>query len=317
MSPPLSDPTFSNYSHNQAQQYANSRLSYSAQLYNTILNYHTETHGQVNVLADIGCGPGNATRDLAMLFDHAIGLDPSVEMINTALLSDGLTRAGRPLAYAVSTSDNIVHGITEALPAAKENGGVDLLTAAMAAHWFDMPKFWKEASRIVKSQGTVALWTCASLYCHPSTVNAKEVQQALFHLEREVLSPYELPPNRVSRDLYENLVLPWHTGDDNVAKEFPIAEFRRMEWDRDGILTDEKQFFNFSQDKTLNDLETSLGTASMVTRWREAHPELVGTKKDCVRQMIAQVRTALGAGEEENPTITVGTAVVILLFKRK
>ena len=129
---PLTDPTFSNYSHNQAQEYANARLSYSAQLYNTILNFHTKTHGQMHVLADIGCGPGNATRDLATFFNHAVGLDPSTEMIDIALRSDGLTRSARPLAYAVSTADNIVHGITEALPASKEYGGVDLLTAAMA-----------------------------------------------------------------------------------------------------------------------------------------------------------------------------------------
>jgi hypothetical protein len=28
------------------------------------------------------------------------------------------------------------------------------------AHWFDMAKFWAKAAKIVKPEGTVALWTC-------------------------------------------------------------------------------------------------------------------------------------------------------------
>lgn len=131
MSPP-SDPTFRNYDPEQAQKYAESRLSYPAPLYDAIINFHTQSKGRSHVLADIGCGPGNATRDLALHFDHVIGLDPSVEMIKIARESGGLTKSGLPLKFAVSTAEDLVENSTSALPAIKENGGVDLLTAAMA-----------------------------------------------------------------------------------------------------------------------------------------------------------------------------------------
>lgn len=131
----LSDPTFSKYQPYQARQYAQARLSYTPQLYDAVINHHITTGGQLNVLADIGCGPGNATRDLATSFDHAIGLDPGAEMINTATESAGLTRNDQPVKYAVCPAENIVHGIKESLPAAKEYGGVDLLTAAMAVRF--------------------------------------------------------------------------------------------------------------------------------------------------------------------------------------
>ncbi|CAF1465468.1 unnamed protein product, partial [Rotaria sordida] len=63
-----------------------------------------------------------------------------------------------------------------------------------------MDVFWTEAATVLKPGGSVALWTLASLYCHPWTPNAAEVQRILFHLEREVLAPFELPSNRISRD---------------------------------------------------------------------------------------------------------------------
>lgn len=102
-----------------------------------------------------------------------------------------------------------------------------------------------------------------------------------------------------------------------MARNFPASEFQRLEWDRDGILTDGDQFFNFSNEKTLDELEKGLSTASMVTRWREAHLDLAETENDCVKQTMAKVRSALGVGGTENPVITVGSATVILLFKRK
>ncbi|KAH8701651.1 S-adenosyl-L-methionine-dependent methyltransferase [Talaromyces proteolyticus] len=313
---PLSDPTFTSYTPSQAQTYAQLRPSYSSALYETLLTHHTSTGGHLDVVADVGCGPGNATRDLAASFDHAIGLDPSIEMINSARQLSANTRTGRDVVYAVSPAEECASAIPYP--------GVDLLTAAMAAHWFSMPEFWADAAKAVKPGGTVALWTKASLYCHPSTPNAAAVQRALFRLEREVLAPYELPPNRLSRDMYDNLILPWQTGDSALSAAFPESDFVRREWDRDGILSDGKEFFGKSTaddpdaGKTmLSSLEKGLDTASMVTRWREAHPELVGTERDCVRETMEEVRRVMGVAKEEDVAIKVGGGTVLLLFKRR
>lgn len=37
------------------------------------------------------------------------------------------------------------------------DGSVDLLTAASAAHWFDIERFLKEAARVLKPHGCIAL----------------------------------------------------------------------------------------------------------------------------------------------------------------
>ncbi|KAJ5113057.1 S-adenosyl-L-methionine-dependent methyltransferase [Penicillium angulare] len=311
-----SDPTFVNYTNSQARDYAKGRGNYAVSLHKIILDHHTKTGGKLNTLADVGCGPGNSTRPLAISFDHAIGLDPGVEMINTARSLAGTTAINEPIVYTVSGAESIANAIRTTLPSVDQNGGVDMITAAMAAHWFNMPKFWAEAATILKSGGTVALWTHSSLYCHPSTPNATEVQQALFRLERDVLAPFELPENRLSRDCYDNLLLPWNVSNESIANVFPESQFVRMEWDRDGILTDGENFFEGSDETTVNKLSASLQTASMVTRWREAHPDLVGTEEDCVAKAMAEVRQALGVKEDENPSFKVGNGTALLLFKR-
>ncbi len=54
----------------------------------------------------------------------------------------------------VSLNDRV--GIAEELPF--PDGSVDLLTAASAAHWFDAERFVKEATRVLKPRGCLALF---------------------------------------------------------------------------------------------------------------------------------------------------------------
>jgi hypothetical protein len=134
----------------------------------------------------------------------------------------------------------------------------------------------------------------------------------LYHLEQEVLKPYELPPNRLSYDLYDDLLLPWNV--DTPVSAFPESEFVRCEWDRNGVPREGNSFFVGKQ-STLDDLEKSLSTASMVTRWRAANPLLDGTEDDCVKARMTEIRKILGI--HDSSTITIGHACVLLLFKRR
>ncbi|OJJ47323.1 hypothetical protein ASPZODRAFT_132318 [Penicilliopsis zonata CBS 506.65] len=305
------DPTFRSYDCAQAARYAKARLSYPAELYQVVLDHHQATGGQFDTVLDVGCGPGNATRDLALSFDKAIGVDPGEQMIEAAKELGGTTQTGSPIRFHVASAEDLARDTTSIWDI---QGGVDLLTAAMAAHWFNMPEFWRAAERVVKPGGTVVLWTQASLYCHPSTPNADKVQEALSHLEDVVLKPYVLPSNQLSHDLYDSLPLPWTV--EPVVSAFKESDFVRREWDRDGILTNGQDYAFGSDETSISRLERGLGTASMVTRWREAHPELANTDQDCVAVTMRQVREALG-NTEADATFRTGQATVILLFKRQ
>jgi trans-aconitate 3-methyltransferase len=124
------DPTFRSYSAQEAKLYAASRLSYSQNIYNKVLDHHIATRGKFGLLLDVGCGPGNATRDLALYFDRAIGADPGAQMIEAANALGGNTKSGNAIEFLVGPAEDISQfkGL--------EPGSVDLLTAAMAVGWW-------------------------------------------------------------------------------------------------------------------------------------------------------------------------------------
>ena len=124
------DPTFRSYSAAQAQTYAIERRSYSNELYDIVLKYHKTTGGKSDQLLDVGCGPGNVTRDLSIAFDHAVGIDPGAEMIAAARSRNGKTRAGNEIKFEIKSAEECskINGL--------QAGSVDLLTAAMAVSHF-------------------------------------------------------------------------------------------------------------------------------------------------------------------------------------
>lgn len=78
------------------------------------------------MLLDVGCGPGNATQDLAKCFDSAIGLDPGRELVETASHLGLTTATGESVKFLLSAAEDIDK------VAALAPGSVDLLTAAMS-----------------------------------------------------------------------------------------------------------------------------------------------------------------------------------------
>jgi len=81
-------------------------------------------------LLDVGCGPGNATRDVALQFERAVGADPGEQMIEAAREIGGKTKSGEEIRFVVRVAEEI-SGI-ECLEEVNGNGKVDLLIAAMA-----------------------------------------------------------------------------------------------------------------------------------------------------------------------------------------
>lgn len=122
----INDPTFRFYSSSQAALYASARSSYHPALYDAILSYHTSTSGVLHTVLDVGCGPGNAVRDIARYFEVAIGVDPGEEMIKAAQTLGGTTAVDDPIAFCVAGAEEL--GTVEQLG----ESSVDLLIAAMA-----------------------------------------------------------------------------------------------------------------------------------------------------------------------------------------
>ncbi|XP_061537570.1 putative methyltransferase DDB_G0268948 [Phycodurus eques] len=96
-----------------------------------------------NLAVDVGCGNGKGTVLLAHFFNQVHGTDVSP--------------AQEELARATNPCQNVSYRQRPAEELPFESGQVDLVTAMTAAHWFDRQEFLKEADRLLKPNGCLAL----------------------------------------------------------------------------------------------------------------------------------------------------------------
>ncbi|KAK2759169.1 hypothetical protein FQN54_003269 [Arachnomyces sp. PD_36] len=294
--------TFRAYTQEQGKAYAEARVAYHEDLYNVITAHHTSTGGQMDTLLDIGCGPGTAIRPLAARFAHAVGVDPSEGMIGTARSLGGVTSTGEAIRWEVGAGEELT-----SIP----DGSVDMITAATAAHWFDMPRFWPEAARVLKSGGTVAFWVMASMRAHPSMEGSAEVQKALDEFEADV-EEYMVEGNLMVRDLYKGMALPWELG----VAEFDEGSYYRREWNTDSSNTTgegNQVFLGDGASYGLDMVEKLLATTSPVSRWRLAHPEADGGSGDVVRVLRRKMELVVGEGGK----VRGSASAVLMMVKRR
>ncbi|KAF9895336.1 hypothetical protein FE257_000240 [Aspergillus nanangensis] len=307
MSTTPQEKTFSSYSSEQGKAYSQLRPDYHPTLYQTILDQHISSGGQLDTLIDLGCGPGNVARSLGAHFTHAVGLDPSNGMIATARSLGGSTSTSSPIRYEVSTAEAIGSNLSPPIP----DHSVDLITAANSAHWFDMASFWPSAARVLKPGGSVAMWTSGQMAIHPDVPNAAAMQVELDQIEEQYLRRYFEPGNLLTRGRYRDLVLPW--GLEPPVAGFDEGEFFRKDWDV------YEQFYVSEPEVSLDMFERMIGTMSPVTRWREANPEAVGTDRDVVKLWRHAMERHLHAAGVERGEEKVKGAMrgVVLVVKKK
>ena len=100
---------------------------------------------------DVGCGNGQLTQLLAPHFDKVVGLDPSADQIANAIPHERIEYRCAP---------------AERLPL--PDGVASLVTAAQAAHWFDLPAFYGEVRRIAVPGAILALISYGVLNLEPA-----------------------------------------------------------------------------------------------------------------------------------------------------
>ncbi|KAJ6144217.1 hypothetical protein N7470_008112 [Penicillium chermesinum] len=233
--------TFSTYNKDQAEHYAHIRPNYHSSVYDTIRSHHSST-GDLRYRSLEG-------------------------MIQAAQSTSGDKDTSKSVRFGVSTASKLGSDLSPAIP----DNSVDLIISGNAAHWFNLDEFWPNAARVLKPGGSVALWTSGGLHVHPSTPNAAAIEAALLQLEET-----HLPGNRLTRDGYKSLALPWTL--DTPVKDFDESTFFRRDW------TVDEQFLERQRAVNMDQLEKILGVGSPVTRWREAHPHAIGTEEDVVRK---------------------------------
>ncbi|MFC4931866.1 class I SAM-dependent methyltransferase [Massilia sp. GCM10023247] len=149
---------------------------------------------------DVGCGNGQLTQLLASYFDQVIGLDPSADQIANTIAHERVHYQCAP---------------AERLPVA--DASASLITAAQAAHWFNLPDFYREARR-VGSPGTIlALISYGVLELEPA------LNERFQKFYWEEIGPYWPPERKLVDTKYATIEFPF---DELTAPALAI----RAEW---------------------------------------------------------------------------------------
>ena len=131
-----------------ADRYASARPDYPERLLTALSgSIIEEPPAAGGVVVDVGSGTGTFTRQLRALLPVGVpivGIEPASDMRSKA---DAMSAGVAGIAYR--------DGLARKLPIAAK--AARAVVAATAAHWFDRPKFYNQARRVLVSSGLLAI----------------------------------------------------------------------------------------------------------------------------------------------------------------
>lgn len=185
----MKTPDYSPY----ARQYAQSRPGYPEELFKYLASL-VDSH---SIAWDCATGSGQAALSLVKYFDKVIATDVSSEQIKNAAEHSRIE-------YRVCPSEN--SGIPDR--------SVNLITAASAVHWFNLPEFYREVTRVMAPEGVIAVWTYHVGYIEPP------FDELFLRFYQDILSPYFSEGARLVDNRYADIILP---GNHLESKNFFVS----------------------------------------------------------------------------------------------
>jgi SAM-dependent methyltransferase len=176
-------PSFKDHFSPLASVYSEFRPTYPAALLDFVAGLCT---GHTAVW-DCACGSGQASIDLAERFERVFATDASAKQIAGA----------RP-------HPRVIYSVGKAESSGLQDASVDLVTVAQAVHWFDLPRFYAEAQRVLRAGGVLALWSYG-----PPHVEAGEVDRPLQSFYHDTVGPYWPPERQIVDDGYRGMSFPF------------------------------------------------------------------------------------------------------------
>lgn len=174
--------SFKDHFSTQAAVYAKARPHYPSALFAELARL-VPGH---SLAWDCGAGNGQAAVALAAHFERVVATEPS----------------SAQLAQAVAHPRVSYHQSAESAPLLADHS-VDLVTAAQAAHWFDLGVFYPEVRRVVRPGGLLAIWNYGLCTITP------EVDAVVGHFYRETVGPYWPPERKHAETAYRLLDFPF------------------------------------------------------------------------------------------------------------
>jgi ubiquinone/menaquinone biosynthesis C-methylase UbiE len=174
--------TFEDHFSGHSEQYAQSRPWYPDEIYAYLASI---APGQ-SLAWDCGTGSGQAALGLAKYFDKIHATDASAGQISKAYPHEKVE-------YHVEPAEQV----------SLRDASVDLVTVAVAIHWFDFNEFYREVKRVLKPDGILAAWT------YSLTEISADIDSLIRGYYGEILEGYW--PERIHylEEKYETLPFPF------------------------------------------------------------------------------------------------------------
>jgi SAM-dependent methyltransferase len=197
---------------------------------------------------DVGCGSGQFTRQLAQHFDAVVGADPRADQLAHAA-------AHEHVRYVEAPAERL--GLPDAC--------ATLITAAQAAHWFDLPKFYSEVRRIAAPGAVLALVTYGVARFEP------ELEARFQRFYRDEIGPFWPPERKLVDEGYAGVDFPF------AELPYPALVIERR-WDLAGFL-------------------------GYLSTWSAARKAREAGREDVVTAFVADWRALWGDPDRERPII--------------
>jgi ubiquinone/menaquinone biosynthesis C-methylase UbiE len=166
----------------QAAEYAKYRPRYPRELFEFLASVAPGRHRAW----DCATGNGQAAVDLAGYFDEVIATDVSEAQIRNAL-----------------PHPKVHYSVAPAEKTSLASRSFDLVTVAQAAHWLDHDLFYREARRVLRPKGVVALW------CYGHNREVAPPIEAVYQKFAELIKPYWAPQVHYIWEEYKTLPFPF------------------------------------------------------------------------------------------------------------
>jgi SAM-dependent methyltransferase len=193
---------FADYFSRHAGVYARHRPTYPAELF----AYLASLSPARDLAWDCATGNGQAALALTEHFQRVIATDASEQQLAHAFPHPRI-------AYRHSRADatDLASGV------------VDLVTVAVAVHWFDLDRFYDEVRRVLKPNGVLAVWT----YYAP--IISPDLDRLIARLNLDVLGDYWPEQLHYLREGYRTLPFPFE-------EITPPAFATSVEWNLDALV---------------------------------------------------------------------------------
>ena len=198
-----------------------------------------------------------ATKQVAEHYEQVVATDVSEVQLERATLHPRIRYLHTPLTTKDDELVSLIGG---------ENS-VDLITVAQAIHWFDLPKFYALASRLLrKPGGIIAVWCYRSLSVSPT------FDAAMKAFSVTTLPFWDANANIVF-DEYKTLPFPFESvglGSEgsplviDIPKELSFEGFLRMVGSLSAVATAKSQGVDLLTDEVVQGLESAWGSPKLV-----------------------------------------------------